>query len=830
VISAHQASPCSHIRLARPRLLWQLRLVTTPILGKGSLTVQSRRIPGAAWFVLFCPATVVTCYLAWGAWVSARHPAWLYLDNAWWRASLRPGHDATPLIFVTLWLATALAYWWPRRRQLPDVGLVVVAAIVVIGAVLGIASLAPCRGDQSRTAVAAWVLSLYVGALEPRYGPGTTCPGQLPLALQIGRTVCLSAIFVGAIAAAAVLWRQPVGRLRARLVKDATILTGLDPMTIPLLHRLTSSGRPSSVVVIEPDRNHPLLEEAGSTGAQVVVSDPRSEEVLLPIVRGWRGPQLRYLFALRPDAAENEAILTAAGQVLKRSRPNLDRPPHLIARIDDPRHADVWRGAFWFEDAVSPQESTARTLVDHIIRTGVRQVLLCADSTLALTVLLELARTIWEQRGLARATAEGESAGQSAPPEAEGAQAVRRYLPERAVLLDERAEDLKREFLAVSSPEIGQALPVKICGMNWQAHLLAMLDDLKEDAAQTAVLITDAPSEASLHEAGRVARLHRNTPVFILTADGTGGTGAVFDRLRPFHRTLLVAGQLPEDSWTRISRQWHETYRLAHPADPESKKTLTRRPWEELDDFVREDNILQLRSVMAAAVDLGRHWVPSGSLRTGSMVDVTDGEVRRIAAQEHDRWYKRRRRASWRPPVAGEEDDDTARVNSNVRPWAALPEEARERACRQVRSQLEQLAAVGFLPALPEAGPPGAAPFQRIGEVRARRLDDDKTWQSTAGDTFTAVAGDWLVIDESGNERTIRDREFRASHIQLDGDRWRRTGTVHAWRVTETTVVCTMEGRAFARAGDWIVQGAGGERWPVEDGQFACGYVAINGP
>ena len=115
---------------------------------------------------------------------------------------------------------------------------------------------------------------------------------------------------MGALAAAAMLWRLPVARIRARLVKDATILAGLDAMTISLLHRLTSAGR-ASVVVIEPVRNHPLLEETRHTGAQVVVADPRSPQVLLPLLWGLRGPQLRHLFALRPEATDNEAVLAA---------------------------------------------------------------------------------------------------------------------------------------------------------------------------------------------------------------------------------------------------------------------------------------------------------------------------------------------------------------------------------------------------------------------------------------------------------------------------------------------------------------------------------------
>jgi len=92
-----------------------------------------------------------------------------------------------------------------------------------------------------------------------------------------------------------------------------------------------------------------------------------------------------------------------------------------------------------------------------------------------------------------------------------------------------------------------------------------------------------------------------------------------------------------------------------------------------------------------------------------------------------------------------------------------------------------------------------------------------------------AEPGDWHVRDEEGAERTVRDAQFRASHEQVDGHRWARTGEVRAWRVSEPTTVVTLEGPATAAAGDWIVEGLGGERWPVPASQFERGHVACSG-
>jgi hypothetical protein len=133
---------------------------------------------------------------------------------------------------------------------------------------------------------------------------------------------------------------------------------------------------------------------------------------------------------------------------------------------------------------------------------------------------------------------------------------------------------------------------------------------------------------------------------------------------------------------------------------------------------------------------------------------------------------------------------------------------------------------VGFIPIVPPGGPPGAAEFRRIGTVRARRLHARRPWTRRSGDELHGNAGDWRVVDDAGDERTVRDVVFRDSHAPLGGDVWRRTGTFLAWQVSETLVLRTMEGRAVAQRGDWVVEGSRGERWPVTDSQFRRTYTS----
>ena len=796
-----------------------------------------------AWVVPAAAGAAVTIYLAWGAWVSAADRAWLHASAAWWRTALQPGALRVPLVFAALWLLALLSYWWPRRLQPRVVGIATVVTMVVIGGVLTTSSLFPCRAGQTPSAVAGWVLDLYVGNPPPL--PMGACHLPPALAYQLGGPVCLGATLIGAVTAAAVLWRQPVDRMRARLVRDATIFTGLDMMTMPLLQQLAQTFRPASIVVIEPDASHPLLDQARATGAHVMIGQPSSPRVLLPVIAGSRGCALRRLYALRDDVTDNEAVLDAAQAVLRRYHPDPDRQPHLVARIDDPRHADHWRGwrigrsSRWFQDALSAHESTASALLEQVFRTAPRQLLLAGDSTLALAILRELARRAWERRQLAEAAASARSGAHAgAVAVAEADQQLAAPLPvQRVVLLDRRAEDLRREYLATSPPPMVRALcEVDAEAVSWKDQLLATLDAMPPAAsAGTTVIVAETLSERGMHEAGRVARLHPRIPVFVLTSRGAGTSGAIFDLLHPFQRALLVGGQLPEDTWTRVARHWHECYRLSHPPRPADPRTLTSRPWDDLDGFIRQDNILQLRSIMTEVVAKGRRWVPSRAVVPGSFIELSEQDLEAIACSEHTRWYQRRLAAGWSAGEPARARDRkkaaprTALVNSRVVPWADLPAAERSAAVAYLRSQLAQLEDVGFMPVIPPGGPPEAAEYRRTGTVRARRLNARRPWTRRSGDQLHGDPGDWRVIDGGGDERTVQDPEFRHSHEPLGGDFWLRTGNYRAWQVSQAVVLRTREGRATALPGDWVVEGARGERWPVTDDQFRRSYAAPAG-
>lgn len=117
--------------------------------------------------------------------------------------------------------------------------------------------------------------------------------------------------------------------------------------------------------------------------------------------------------------------------------------------------------------------------------------------------------------------------------------------------------------------------------------------------------------------------------------------------------------------------------------------------------------------------------------------------------------------------------------------------------------------------------------FRRVGEVTARRLEQDLAWVTQRGDQLQGHAGDWVVESPDGGQRTVKDLEFRALYESIGGDRWRRTGTVSARQVSTQVSVSTLEGVARAEPGDWIVTAPDGSSWPVPDEVFRASYEPV---
>ena len=155
-----------------------------------------------------------------------------------------------------------------------------------------------------------------------------------------------------------------------------------------------------------------------------------------------------------------------------------------------------------------------------------------------------------------------------------------------------------------------------------------------------------------------------------------------------------------------------------------------------------------------------------------------------------------------------------------------LPTSDRTAAIDYLRSQLTQLEEVGFMPVVPKGGPPGAGEYRAYRHGPGQAAARPPAVDPAPGDRLNGDAGDWRVMDDGGDERTVRDPEFQASHEPLGGEVLAcASGPSRPGGSAEQSVLRTMEGRAVAQPGDWVVEGSGGERWPVPNGQFERGYL-----
>lgn len=114
--------------------------------------------------------------------------------------------------------------------------------------------------------------------------------------------------------------------------------------------------------------------------------------------------------------------------------------------------------------------------------------------------------------------------------------------------------------------------------------------------------------------------------------------------------------------------------------------------------------------------------------------------------------------------------------------------------------------------------------YRRRGEVTAEKRSTEWTWSTSAGERMRAEAGDWAVIDDAGRERSVAADVFESTYEQTGLHRYRRVGIVLAKRATCRQIIATLEGGAVAEEGDWIIQGQGGERWPVPAEHFEKTY------
>ena len=788
-----------------------------------------------------------------------------------------PDNNVLPGVLVAAVALALFAFWFRRRgrRVRPQVGIAVATAIT-IG--LGAASYLPCRTTESWVSLAVWVANLFALQVETLViGPGapadSVCYGPYPLTFQVARLFGFAALVFTAFAIVFSLVQPHLDHLFLSLRGKADIVTGLTVESLPLVRALALDrvwDRRPALVVVLPDGEDPLAHQARALGARVWVGDDLSGDALRRLLLTPFGRvAVRRLFAVSDTQSENLRVVTQARDLIADDKqPDgswLARRhvPRLVARFSDAREARDWRlsnvnAPGCFLDALAPDELVSRQIVDRLVETGRKQLIIAGDTPLTVALLDEIAlqRCLRDELMATIEKDEARDPGSHPTTGTRGAGPGRISL-EQILLVGPTATDVGQEWESFRAPGANRPTPlaVSVVGGSWEDAVNGL-----PGTADAAIVITDHPSPAISSRAMRLARRHRDLLV-IRPSQNLHGVSSLADAhvsdtvpgpVIRYQRSLVPDGSTPADSWTVLARQQHESYRAARGAYRTPHPSPARLPWgtgpiedDQLPNFYRDDNLRQQRLVLLFLAARGYHWLTLSA--TDRVDEVAEPDLIALARAEHQRWCDFRLRQKWRYPSATEQaryveaaSRDRHRRNLNLVDWfsgASLPRPGKapvlsNAAIEELRAWnrgtleilIDRLRQWGIAP----SGGPAWHRYRRTGTVKAEVLAERRVWRSATGDRLESEAADyWVWTADKRLGRGVDAVTFVATHRAVPGQpgHFERVGSYWARRLEGEFSTVSREGVEHGQSGMWLVQDAAGSEWFVPAEEFPEGYV-----
>ncbi|WP_141216470.1 hypothetical protein [Rhodococcus sp. 14-2483-1-1] len=715
------------------------------------------------------------------------------------------------------------------RRPFTGAPVVVLAAMATSALVLGLCSYMFHNGDQTPFfAPLAWTLGLFVGNDDAHLG------NSVPVALELGRLLAIGTTLTTALAATLTLFRSQLDRIAIWRAKSLTVVVGIDDETVSMVSAIARrKASKETLVIITANPDQLAVTSARDLGARIRVAAINSPSALTSL-HMWR--RLRRLYLLSEDPVQNEMRLGAIDVALDALGDNRFRIP-LTVRVDDPWQAEVWRRSFfeareavestegenkrWVADAVGRYEITAAKIARHLTTKRIRAqaerpaktVLLCGLSPLTYALTSEFAQLARENSVYAKPHVD---------------------LPSALTIVARGAHGFVRDHQVRQNRIAPGQTTLSVSALDADGSAETIIAILAEnDPSDYAVVLADS----AFATAG--TRLAANFPTLRIY-QASSSTAAlpestIVGRLYPFPINMDLASSAPQDVWERAAELIHEHYSAETDRD-----TWSTEEWAHLDPFLQQSNRRQVVNTLWLVEKVGQH--------TWNTIERTDSEapisldgldlagkfgalgfdartVDRMIQLEHDDWCRFYRDAGWKYSTIR---NDADQKHNRLLGWAELTrtdggdEESREnktRAQRSLYSTLLILRSLGY-----RSIPKPWRTYRRLGEVTAHVLEQPRTWRTSGGDTLTAAAGDWLVTDGDGNERSVKPDIFAATHEKVANSRYRRTGTLRARRAVSGERIATLEGDLEAVSGDWILEGVAGEQWAVPNARFAATY------
>ncbi|OBA71507.1 hypothetical protein A5641_02085 [Mycobacterium sp. 1554424.7] len=730
----------------------------------------------------------------------------------------RPGSMPTLAVVIAVLIAACVLIF--RRggsHRLVGVSFTVIAALITMGAVLGLASYWGCH-DANHPAFFTPLMAtaqLVKGSTSDFSVGGRTCPNPTPVGLELARIVALAAIFTGLGGVVVGVFRSQVDRLRANLADHVTAIVGIDDDSQSMISAVARTLDRRSTLVVITGAGDDRVQRARRQGARVVLVDFNNPATLVSL-RLWR--HLGRLYLMGRDAATNLLWL----DLISRRLAELDHKQRLplIVRIDDPWLAKAWRAqrfggsdTRWAADVVGKYEVTAGRLLDSIIATGrTERVFVCGTSQLTLALCADLTRRALERDFYT-------------PPDA---------APLPALTLVERdAEEYVRdhEFYRQQAGFLSEGPSIDAVAEAPTVPTMLRLVGDAEPTSTAVILVETLPAMIGTRLAARFPEM----PVYASDLNTSIADDAiqVVGSLQSYSLVLDTREGMVQDAWERAARLIHERY--VATLDPAGPRSPAAMPWSELSDFYRGSNRRQVRNALWMVEQIAGHswntWgTPPAQLSGRDMADSPPLEqlalmgfdrdsAIRMAQAEHEDWCRYYRRNGWK---YGPKRDDSRKIHDKLVDWSVVESkpELLDAAVRSLAATLWSLRQLGY------RSRPLWQTFTRVGTVTAEQRSTPWTWTSDSGHTMHADAGDWAV-GEDGKVWSVRNNIFRESYEPAGDGRWRRKGRVQARPAQPGETIATLEGATTAAEGDWVVRGSSGEQWPVPGDEFARRYTEV---
>ncbi|WP_067479983.1 RyR domain-containing protein [Actinomadura hibisca] len=540
------------------------------------------------------------------------------------------------------------------------------------------------RPDLGRSAADVLYYSLQLYVLDPTPLDGK---GPYPVALEIARFLAPAVTVYAIVDAVWTLCAERLRRFRLSRARGHCLVSGDGPAPRVLAERLAAAGE--RVITIGPAGEGAPLHRRHLSG------DATDGDLLL--AAGLRGAKALYAFG--SESAANARVALTAQRLLPGRKA---RPFRTYMYVNDPDLCQVLRarrlglgGSGGFRlDFFNPAQIAARVLLEtHPLNPGDRSFLVLGLNGFGRETVVELAR---QHRLL-----------EPAPGTPDGAR--RPVLT--AVDRDARRilDGLVRRYPILRSWE---TVAIDLAPEDFR------LDEAVGDAPPDRTILCHRDPDLALHTALASVRLWRGAPGSIVVAvdqDTTYGRafaardgGALLDGLAGrlvVHGVLDAAcdpARIGDDLIEQLARAIHDHYVVN-----QTRRGRTRWdnpalvPWARLPEDLRTANREQALGISGKLAAVGATLAPH--VGEGPPFCFEDEEVELLARVEHVRWVEERGRAGW---SFGPHRDDERRLHPQMKDWAALDEENREKDRDAVRALPRILADAGFqIVRLPRTAP-----------------------------------------------------------------------------------------------------------------------------